>query len=263
MGAPAAETDKTLVDKETSPGNEAPHTRRPSQPEHQPSDLEKERLAAYEGHDADIPSNEGYILDERGELRRQESIVALHRKASHGRKSQDGTNSTQPDAEKRAGDAFAEESDGPNVVYWDGPDDPQNPINYSRWSKVTNIMIISAICFVTPLASSMFVPGVPDLMAEFKSDNVLLASFVVSVYVLGFAIGPLFFAPLSEIYGRAPVYHFCNIGFLCFTVGCALATNLNMLIGFRFIAGAFGSAPLTNGKRCHPYASDILTEGDI
>ena len=79
----------------------------------------------------------------------------------------------------------------------------------------------------------MFAPGVPDLMREFKSTNAELGSFTVSVYVLGFAVGPLFFAPMSELYGRLPIYHFCNIGFLGFTIACALATNLNMLIGFR------------------------------
>jgi MFS family permease len=70
---------------------------------------------------------------------------------------------------------------------------------------------------------------------------------VVSVYVLGFAVGPLAFAPLSELYGRIPVYHACNVCFVAFTIACALATNLNMLIAFRFLAGVFGSAPLTNG----------------
>ena len=93
----------------------------------------------------------------------------------------------------------------------------------------------------------MFAPGVPELMEEFKSKNVLLASFVVSVYILGFAIGPLFFAPMSEIYGRLPIYHSCNLGFLLMTIACAKAPNLNALIGFRFLAGVFGSAPLTNG----------------
>ena len=93
----------------------------------------------------------------------------------------------------------------------------------------------------------MFAPGVPELMMEFDSKNVVLASFVVSVYVLGFAVGPLFFAPLSEVYGRLPIYHACNLLFLVFNIACAVATSLPMLIGFRFMAGVFGSAPLTNG----------------
>lgn len=93
----------------------------------------------------------------------------------------------------------------------------------------------------------MFAPGVPQAMIEFKSSNVTLASFVVSVYVLGYAFGPLVIAPISEIYGRLPVYHVCNVLFVVFTIACAVSSNLNMLIGFRFLEGTFGSCPLTIG----------------
>ena len=48
-------------------------------------------------------------------------------------------------------------------------------------------------------------------------------------------------APLSEIYGRSIIYHICNVCFLCFVVGCALAPSLNALIAFRFLSGIFGS----------------------
>jgi multidrug resistance protein len=93
----------------------------------------------------------------------------------------------------------------------------------------------------------MFAPAVPELMKEFRSTNQELGTFVVSVYILGFAAGPMVLAPLSEMYGRLPVYHFSNLGFLVFTVACALSKNMNMLIGVRFFAGLFGSTPLTNG----------------
>lgn len=93
----------------------------------------------------------------------------------------------------------------------------------------------------------MFAPGVPAVMREFKSTNIELGSFVVSVYVLGYAFGPLLIAPLSELYGRLYLYHACNVLFVIFTVACAVSSNLNMLIGFRFLAGCAGSAPLTIG----------------
>nr|A0A8K1AW52.1 RecName: Full=MFS-type transporter tndD; AltName: Full=Talaronoid C biosynthesis cluster protein D [Aspergillus flavipes]QVR97763.1 TndD [Aspergillus flavipes] len=135
----------------------------------------------------------------------------------------------------------------PHIVDWDGPDDPGNPVNFSRHIKITNVGIVSALTFITPLASSMFAPGVPQLMEEFHSSSRLLAGFVVSVYVLGFAIGPLILAPASELLGRVPIYHICNICFTVFSIACALSTNLGMLIAFRFFQGCFGSAPVTNG----------------
>ncbi len=95
--------------------------------------------------------------------------------------------------------------------------------------------------------TAIFAPGVPGVMKEFGSDSLTLSSFVVSVYVLGFAAGPLLLAPLSEIYGRVPIYHVGNVGFVALNIGCALAPSLSSLIVFRFLCGVFGSAPMTNG----------------
>lgn len=149
----------------------------------------------------------------------------------------------------------------PNTVDWDGPTDKENPLNFSVAKKVANVGLVSALTFLTPLASSMLAPGVPLIQNEFNSHNDLLADFVVSVYVLGFAVGPLLLAPLSELYGRAIIYHVCNVGFVVFNIACAVSTDMGMLIAFRFFAGCFGSAPVTNGAslQCfswhdkHPY----------
>ena len=93
----------------------------------------------------------------------------------------------------------------------------------------------------------MFAPGVPEVLREFHSSSEILAGFVVSIYLIGYAAGPLLFAPLSEIYGRLPMYHSANFFFLIFTVACAVAPSLSSLIGFRFLAGTAGSAPLVLG----------------
>ena len=53
----------------------------------------------------------------------------------------------------------------------------------------------------SPLGSSILAPGVPELIHDFHSTNIYLASLVVTVYLLGFAAGPLVLAPLSELYG--------------------------------------------------------------
>lgn len=98
-----------------------------------------------------------------------------------------------------------------------------------------------------PLASAMFAPAVPTLMKEFNVQSSLLSGFVVSIFILGFVFGPLVFSPLSELYGRLPIYHGSNIMFFVFSIACALAKDLNMLIGFRFVAGCAGSAALAIG----------------
>ncbi|CAM1508550.1 Fc.00g053980.m01.CDS01 [Cosmosporella sp. VM-42] len=206
----------------------------------EPTLEQKTQEAIDEGHDVDIPSNIGYVLDEAGEQKRRESINRQRR----------ASNVNEADLEKQGPDLVAsgtEDDSDSDVVWWDNDKDPHNPYNWARWRKLLNCVLISALTFVTPLASSMFAPGVPDLMVEFQSSSTELASFCVSVYVLGFAAGPMLFAPLSELYGRIIVYHCCNVGFIVFVVACAKAPSLSSLIAFRFLSGVFGSCPITNG----------------
>lgn len=93
----------------------------------------------------------------------------------------------------------------------------------------------------------MFAPGVPQVQQEFGSSDQTLATFVVSVFLLGYVAGPLVLVPLADIYGRVVVYHAGNLGFIIFNIACAVSTDMSMLIGFRFLAGLIGSAPMTVG----------------
>lgn len=62
--------------------------------------------------------------------------------------------SDEKDLEKAQTDSkVKEEPEDPNIVFWDGPDDPKNPYNWPTWKKVFNCALISALTFVTPLAS--------------------------------------------------------------------------------------------------------------
>lgn len=135
-----------------------------------------------------------------------------------------------------------------NLVGWDSQDDPANPKNFPDGKKWLTLGLVAAITFLSPLASSMFAPGVGFVSKEFNNTSAILASFAVSVFVLGFAVGPLFLSPLSEIYGRRIVLNVSNVVFCAFNLGCALAPNLPGLIVMRFLAGTGGSACLTIGS---------------
>ncbi|KAF3761189.1 MFS general substrate transporter [Cryphonectria parasitica EP155] len=136
------------------------------------------------------------------------------------------------------------------LVTWDEPadKDPANPMNWSNARKWSMVSTLSFLSFLVPLASSMMAPAVPQILEEFKVTNDMLGTFVVSVFVLGFAAGPLVIAPASELHGRLIVYHVCNSLFVVFTIGCALSTNMGMLMAFRFWAGFSGVCVLTCGS---------------
>lgn len=135
----------------------------------------------------------------------------------------------------------------PDVVDWDGPDDPEKALNWTAKKKFGNLAVLSSITFLTPLASSMVAPAIPEIMKEFRNTNETIGSLIVSIYILGYCIGPLIIAPLSELYGRLIIYHCNNAIFIIFTIACAVAPNIGSLCFFRFIAGCAGSCPLTIG----------------
>ena len=134
-----------------------------------------------------------------------------------------------------------------DVIDWEGKDDPRNPMNWTSRRKWNNLAVICALTFLTPMASSMIAPAIPLIMKDFNFNNETVASFVVSIYVLGYAVGPLIWAPLSELYGRVPIYHICSIMFVIWTAACALAPNIGALLAFRLFAGLVGSCPITIG----------------
>ena len=77
------------------------------------------------------------------------------------------------------------------VVGWEGQDDPNMPLNFPDGKKFLLLFLISAITFISPLASSMFAPGVSFMNKEFHNTSTILSAFCVSVFVLGYAVGPL------------------------------------------------------------------------
>lgn len=195
-------------------------------------------LAAEEGHDADIPTNVGSIHNTPQSTSPPPNNLHESTKNSPMDLEKDIEKGHRPESiSSDEGTEEAPEDRGPNIVFWDGPDDPQNPMNWPFSKKWGTVLIVSAITFLTPLASSMFAPGVPEVMKTFHSTNDMLEGFMVSVYVLGFAFGPLIIAPLSEMYGRLSLYHSCNCFFIIFTVAAAVSSNMSMFIVFRFFMG--------------------------
>lgn len=66
--------------------------------------------------------------------------------------------------------------------------------------------------------------GIPEIAKELDTTN-LIATLGVTTYVLGFAFGPLVWAPMSEARGRRPVYLISWAVFTIFQIPCALAKN--------------------------------------
>jgi hypothetical protein len=81
------------------------------------------------------------------------------------------------------------------------PSDPGNPKNWSKAYKWYCTLVVALTCFVVAFASSVITADVVGVVEEFGvSEEVALLS--ITVFVVGFGVGPMVFAPLSEVYGR-------------------------------------------------------------
>ena len=85
-----------------------------------------------------------------------------------------------------------------HVVSWYGPDDPENPMNFSQAKKWWITIILALVTFCVSFASSVFSTATVVTAAKFHvSTEVMILG--VSLYVLGFAFGMFIFASLFEI----------------------------------------------------------------
>ncbi|KAG9247369.1 MFS multidrug transporter-like protein [Calycina marina] len=135
----------------------------------------------------------------------------------------------------------------PNLVSWDGPNDPMNPKNWSIGRKWAAILVVSAFTFISPVSSSMVAPALNSMAQDLHITDTVLQAMTLSIFLLAYGVGPLFMGPLSEIYGRAIVLQIGNLFYLVFNLACGFAKTQNQMIIFRFLAGLGGSAPLAIG----------------
>ncbi|EGV64916.1 Synaptic vesicle transporter SVOP [Yamadazyma tenuis] len=128
------------------------------------------------------------------------------------------------------------------VVFLDG--DKQNPKNFSSGRKWLYTALLGFVCFVVALGSAI-VTGDMDRPRDYfgvSEEVIILAS--VTTFVIGFGVGPLLFAPLSEELGRQPIY-MVTLGLsLIFIIPCGLAKNIGTLLVCRLIDGTLFSAPM-------------------
>ncbi|KAL4924249.1 MFS transporter [Aspergillus undulatus] len=125
------------------------------------------------------------------------------------------------------------------------PEDRDNPRCWGYWRKWYITCFVSMLNVVTTWCAGAFSSGAPEIAEHFGVSSEV-TTLCLSMYVLGYAVGPVLLAPLSEYFGRQPVYLVSWFLVCLFQLPLALAPNIGTLIVCRLIAGMAGGAPLTN-----------------
>lgn len=129
---------------------------------------------------------------------------------------------------------------------WSGPDDPENPQNWSTTKKAYHTAATALLGFAVTCGSSMITPGTPEIERDFDISRTV-AILSLSLFVLGLALGPVLAAPVSETFGRSVVYKISAPAFMLFILGSGFSKSLGSLLVCRFLAGALGGPVLAVG----------------
>jgi len=114
--------------------------------------------------------------------------------------------------------------------------------------------------FHRTFASSAPSAIVPQLTHQFGfSDEV--GTLTISLFVAGYCVGPILWGPLSEQYGRRPIFLLAFLVYTAFQLGNALAQNTAQILVFRFLGGMFAASPLTNSGAVIADIWDARTRG--
>ncbi|EON66619.1 hypothetical protein W97_05865 [Coniosporium apollinis CBS 100218] len=138
--------------------------------------------------------------------------------------------------------------DGTILVDWYTTDDPEDPQNWSSGKKAFAAFQIYIYTLAVYMGSAIYAPSVEGVVHAF-GVSYSAAYLGLSMYVLGYGIGPLIFSPLSEVprIGRNIPYVVTFAIFVILCVPTALVDNFAGLIVLRFLQGFFGSPCLATG----------------
>ncbi|KAJ7757193.1 MFS general substrate transporter [Mycena maculata] len=133
----------------------------------------------------------------------------------------------------------------PEEITWDGPDDQENPQNWTDGRKwlitITCVIMTVNVTFASsaPSSATAAIMEAFDVKAE-------ISYLITSTFLLGYVFGPLFWGPGSELIGRRRIFLIAMTAYTILHLGQALAKNIETLLITRFLGGFFAVAPLVN-----------------
>ncbi|KJA29613.1 hypothetical protein HYPSUDRAFT_31558 [Hypholoma sublateritium FD-334 SS-4] len=147
----------------------------------------------------------------------------------------------------------------PFLVQFD-KDDPADPHNWSK-TRRWYLTIASAILTLNATFASSAPSGIISQLTQDFHMSEIVAILTLSLFVTGYCVGPILWAPLSERYGRRPIFIISFFLYVCTQVGSALARNTASVLVFRFLGGTFAACPLSNSGAVISDIWDAETRG--
>jgi hypothetical protein len=124
--------------------------------------------------------------------------------------------------------------------------------NPREWKNLIKCLIIAAVSVGTTtvvMYSTAYSSGIPGMMKTFDIQDKTIVVLGLTTYLIGLALGSIILAPLSEMFGRRPIYIISLSLFTLMIIPCALSPTLEGVLIARFFGAIAGSAML--GRLIH------------
>ncbi|KAK8039869.1 major facilitator superfamily transporter [Apiospora rasikravindrae] len=141
--------------------------------------------------------------------------------------------------EGKEGSQFADRE----IISWE-EGDKENPHNWTHVKRNRVLLTTMVLIINSTLGSSLPSMAIPYMAKEWGVTAQEQMPLPIATFLMGFVLGPMMWGPLSEQYGRRIVVVSTFSVFTIWTLACALAPNWPAFLVFRFLCGAFASAPI-------------------
>ncbi|KFA80224.1 hypothetical protein S40288_07921 [Stachybotrys chartarum IBT 40288] len=112
-----------------------------------------------------------------------------------------------------------------------------------KWSPARKALLLLLSCiatFLTAYTAGAYSPPSRAVAQDLGASN-LVTLLGITTFCLGFALAPMALAPLSELWGRYPIFVVAGAIFAIFQAVCAVVTNVAGMLIARFLVGVGGS----------------------
>lgn len=129
------------------------------------------------------------------------------------------------------------------IISWED-NDPENPYNWSGKKKGWILVTLMMLIVNSTMGSALPANALPFISDEWDVTSKQQQVLPISVYLIGYVMGPVLWAPLSEHFGRKALTFCTFILFTLFTLATALSPTWSAFLVFRLMTGVFASAPI-------------------